>query len=126
MPIAVVLRRIILITLLVLLQRYWLGRGWQLATGLTSRAASINSVTALFGFAPETRPLHPHITLARAKGRGRSQPLRALQQRIHLQPTFTRFSANEFLLYEGHLFPTGSIYEVRHRFPLGSTARSTP
>lgn len=38
-PVAVVLRRIVLITLLVLPQRYWLGRGWRFATHLTSRAA---------------------------------------------------------------------------------------
>lgn len=32
-PIAVVLRRILLITLLALPQRFWLGRGWQIAAG---------------------------------------------------------------------------------------------
>ena len=39
MPIAVVLRRLFLITLLFLPQRYWLGRGWQLGDTLRSRAA---------------------------------------------------------------------------------------
>jgi hypothetical protein len=40
MPIAVVLRRLFLITLLFLPQRYWLGRAWRLGADLRSRAAS--------------------------------------------------------------------------------------
>jgi uncharacterized protein len=39
MPITVVLRRLFLITLLFLPQRYWLGRGWQFGGALRGRAA---------------------------------------------------------------------------------------
>ncbi len=76
------------------------------------------AATVPCGFVPETRPFHPHITLARAKGQGRSQPLKALQQRIRHQAEFPQFTASEFLLYQSHLSPTGSTYEIRHRFPL--------
>ncbi len=38
MPVAVLLRRLFLITILFLPQRYWLGRGWQIADARASRA----------------------------------------------------------------------------------------
>jgi len=87
---------------------------------LVSLEQRVMAATALCGFVPEARPYHPHITLARGKGEGRGQSLRALKTRIHPQPTFTPFVAEEFLLYESHLSPTGSRYEVRARFPLQS------
>ncbi|HEY1160407.1 MAG TPA: RNA 2',3'-cyclic phosphodiesterase [Terracidiphilus sp.] len=90
--------------------------------GLTPELLSIEqrvtAATARCGFVSETRPYHPHITLARGKGQGRGQPIRELKTRIQLQPTFTRFAAREFLLYESLLSPTGSRYEIRERFPL--------
>ena len=85
---------------------------------LVALAARVNSATSFCGFSPETRPFHPHITLARAKGQSRGQPLQALAQRIKNQPTFRRFRASEFLLYESHLSPAGSTYEIQHRFLL--------
>lgn len=70
------------------------------------------------GFIPESRLYQPHITLARAKGKGQRQNLDELQARIGRQPAFTRFVAREFFLYESFLGPAGSRYEVRARFPL--------
>jgi 2'-5' RNA ligase len=92
--------------------------GVGLTPELFSLEQRVTAATGLCGFVPETRPFHPHITLARSKGEGRSQPLRELRTRIQRQPTFTRFVAGEFLLYESHLSPTGSRYEIRERFPL--------
>jgi 2'-5' RNA ligase len=71
------------------------------------------------GFVPETRPFQPHITLARGKGNGEKRGLAELRARIVRQPNFTRFVANEFLLYESFLGPGGARHEVRKRFPLG-------
>ena len=92
------------------------------AVRLTSRLSllqqRVTSATGLCGFVPETRPFHPHITLARSKGTSGAQGLRKLKSRIHRQPSFTRFVAKEFLLYESFTRPTGSQYEVRERFPL--------
>ena len=85
---------------------------------LVALAARVNSATSICGFKPETRPFHPHITLARAKGQSRGQPLQALSKRFQSQPAFPRFRALEFLLYESHLSPAGSTYEIRHRFLL--------
>ena len=63
------------------------------------------AATSQCGFVAETRPFHPHITLARAKGQGRGAELRDLKGKIRSQPPFTRFTAREFLLYESHLGP---------------------
>jgi 2'-5' RNA ligase len=76
------------------------------------------SATSACGFVAEPRPFHPHITLARTKGHGRRTEMHTLRGKIRTQPTFTRFSAHEFLLYESHLSSEGSRYEVRGRFPL--------
>jgi RNA 2',3'-cyclic 3'-phosphodiesterase len=86
--------------------------------GLAALAERVVEATSLCGFAAETRPFHPHITLARAKGQGRGTGLRTLANAIRHQPAFTRFTAREFLLYESHLGAGGSRYEVRERFPL--------
>jgi len=81
-------------------------------------ANRITAATAPCGFIAESRPFHPHITLARAKGQNRAQPLHALETRAQRQPAFMRFVASAFLLYKSHLSPTGSTYEVLRRFPL--------
>jgi 2'-5' RNA ligase len=92
--------------------------GVALSPELLTLEQRVTAATSLCGFVPETRPFHPHITLARAKGDHRAQFLRALQARLQPQPVFTRFVAPEFLLYESHLSPAGSRYEVRARFAL--------
>ncbi len=49
---------------------------------LVALAQGVTAATARCGFVAESRPYHPHITLARAKGEGRGGPLRALQERM--------------------------------------------
>ena len=91
---------------------------------LTPQFATLHGLVATAvarcSFTPETRPYHPHITLARAKGNGRAQALHALHAQLAHTPAFTRFIAGEFLLYESRLSPTGAEYEVRARFPLAA------
>jgi 2'-5' RNA ligase len=87
---------------------------------LVSLAERVTAATSRCGFVAETRPFHPHLTLARAKGQGRGKPLRALEARLLHQPAFSRFVAKEFLLYESHLSATGAKYEVRARFSPGA------
>ena len=93
--------------------------GVGLTPELLSLQQRVTAATARCGFVPETRPYHPHITLGRGKGEGRGQSIRDLKTRIQRQPAFTRFAAEEFLLYESLLSPAGSRYEIRERFPLG-------
>jgi 2'-5' RNA ligase len=78
----------------------------------------VTVATELCGFVRDTRPYQPHITLARGKGKGQRQALRELKTKVRPQPYFTRFVAEEFLLYESFLGPAGSRYEIRERFPL--------
>ena len=86
--------------------------------GLVALEQRVVAATSKCGFVAETRPFHPHITLARAKGQGRSAELRELRGKIRGQPSFARFTAREFLLYESHLGPGGVRCEVRARFGL--------
>lgn len=71
------------------------------------------------GFVAEARTYHPHITLAKAKGRsGRAMDglKKAVEQsKLAWSPEFV---ADEFLLYESFPGPEGSRYEVRERFTL--------
>jgi 2'-5' RNA ligase len=92
--------------------------GVRQTSGLLSLQQRVTAATGLCGFVPETRPYHPHITLARAKGEGRGRGLHELETRMHRPTTFTPFVAREFLLYESLLGPAGSRYEIRARFPL--------
>lgn len=78
----------------------------------------VTKATALCGFALEARPFRPHITLARSKGAGQQKRLSELRKKVSSRREFSRFVAEEFLLYESFLGAEGSRYEVRARFPL--------
>jgi RNA 2',3'-cyclic 3'-phosphodiesterase len=78
----------------------------------------IVAATTRCGYEAESRPYHPHITLARAKGGSGTRELRALAARLPGESHRFRFTAREFLLYESHLSSAGSTYEVHRRFPL--------
>lgn len=81
---------------------------------------SVTAATSRCGFAAESRPYHPHVTLARAKGAQRGFSLRDLKDKVGREPGFTSFNADEFLLYEAYLSPRGSRYEIRERFALAA------
>jgi 2'-5' RNA ligase len=70
---------------------------------------------------PETRPYHPHITLARSKAKGsaRIRDMQALQAGLRRVQKFTAFVAEEFVLYESVPAAGGSLYKVREHFSLG-------
>ncbi len=91
--------------------------GVKLAPELLRLQQRVKAATGICGFVADTRPYQPHITLARSKGKGRG--LYALKARVPAAPIFTRFVADEFLLFESFLGAGGSVYEVRARFPLG-------
>jgi 2'-5' RNA ligase len=78
----------------------------------------VAAATGLCGFIPETRPYHPHITLARSKSKG-AHGLRELKARIHREPRFTDFVAEMFVLYESVPGPKGSHYKIREQVRFG-------
>jgi 2''-5'' RNA ligase len=92
--------------------------GVKVSPELVSLERHVVAATTLCGFTPETRPYHPHITLARSKGKASEPALRKLKKSLVVQFGFTPFIAAEFLLYESKPTPTGSHYEVRDRIAL--------
>jgi RNA 2',3'-cyclic 3'-phosphodiesterase len=70
--------------------------------------AKIAAGMARCGFAPEARPYHPHITLARFHA-----PLRLNKNKQALPPSLQRsFTVGAINLYRSNLAPTGSHYEI--------------
>jgi 2'-5' RNA ligase len=85
---------------------------------LSALQQAVIAATLPCGFVPETRPYHPHITLARRKGRVGDRELRDLKSQIDTLRQFASFTADAFVLYESIATSGGSRYEVRERFPL--------
>jgi 2'-5' RNA ligase len=70
--------------------------------------AKVAASMARCGFAPEDRPYHPHLTLARFHG-----SLRLSQSQHTLPPSLQRsFTADTVNFYRSHLTPTGAHYEI--------------
>ncbi|HEY3988404.1 MAG TPA: RNA 2',3'-cyclic phosphodiesterase [Acidobacteriaceae bacterium] len=85
---------------------------------LAALQQAVTAASAPCGFVPEDRPYHPHITLARRKGKSGDREFRNLQLQINPPPHFSSFTAESFVLYESTPTPDGSRYEIRERFPL--------
>ena len=96
--------------------------GVRLSPELIALQKSVVAATRECGFEPENRPYHPHITLAR--NRGREDGVRGLKPRVGAAPAFAGFVADEFLLYESFPNSQGSRYEVRRRFGLREAGSS--
>lgn len=81
----------------------------------------VTAATRACGFVAEPRPYHPHITLARSRGRQGAGALAALQDAVERGRTrlAAECIAREFALYESFPGPEGSRYEVRAQFSLG-------
>ena len=92
--------------------------GVALTAELLALQKRVTGATIACGFVPEDRSYRPHITLARSKGRRNAIGLERLKTKIRHQPKFSRFVAEEFLLYESFTLPIGSRYEIRERFKL--------
>ena len=115
--------------------------GVKVSSQLLALQQRMIAATSKCGFVAETRPFHPHITLARSRAKNREKGsttpaskdrplgtpagirdqsgLSGLKARIQRQPKFTRFAAQEFNLYESFPGPGGSRYEIRERYPPG-------
>jgi RNA 2',3'-cyclic 3'-phosphodiesterase len=84
---------------------------------LTALAAKVERVCQSVGLEPERRAFHPHITLARWKGR-RTREVQAYLERtrgLASEP----FEATEFILFESRLSRHGAHYEEVARYPFG-------
>jgi len=92
--------------------------GVELTPELLALHEAVTATTSACGFEPEDRPYHPHITLARSRGRSREQSLRALRATVQHQPLASTFVAESYVLYESMPGPKGSRYTIRQTFAL--------
>ncbi|MGC8492211.1 MAG: RNA 2',3'-cyclic phosphodiesterase [Syntrophobacteraceae bacterium] len=86
----------------------WVGLRGEIAP-LADLARRLEEALVAFGFAPETRPFKPHLTVGRVKGRAR---LQALQQMLLAHSGFSAepFDAAQIVLYKSDLRPDGARY----------------
>jgi 2'-5' RNA ligase len=81
-------------------------------------AAKIERVCQRVGLEPERRTFHPHITLARWKGRRTHELADFLDRRRGLASE--AFAVEEFILFESRLSRHGAHYEEVASYPLGT------
>ncbi|HKA92430.1 MAG TPA: RNA 2',3'-cyclic phosphodiesterase [Acidimicrobiia bacterium] len=93
----------------------WLGvrEGNPLLVQLT---AAVGALLAPVGYAPEARPYHAHLTLARLKA---PADLRAVVAALGSAPVGRAWTAGEVVLFRSKPGRGGSEYTVRARVPLG-------
>jgi 2'-5' RNA ligase len=84
---------------------------------LAALAAKVERVCVSVGLEPERRAFHPHVTLARWKGRRAREGLDFLERKRSLasQP----FDVTDFAVFESRLSRHGAHYEEVARYPLG-------
>jgi RNA 2',3'-cyclic 3'-phosphodiesterase len=85
---------------------------------LAALAAKVERVCQQVGLAPERRAFHPHITLARWKGRRSREVADFLERRRGL--VSEPFAVDSFGLFESHLSRHGAHYEQVARYSLAS------
>lgn len=91
----------------------WVGLG-DPTGGLAKLAADVDGWMAKLGYAKETRPFSPHVTIGRVKeGRGAETILAP-----HKQTLFGTSLIREVVLYESRMKASGSEYTARLRLPL--------
>jgi len=81
---------------------------------LPKLASTIDSAMEKLGIPRETKPYHPHLTLARTS----SRPLRGLKPLLDEPPQFGTMTAREFFLYQSQPQKGGSKYIKLERFEL--------
>ena len=79
-------------------------------TPLAALAAKVERVCQFVGLQPERRAFHPHITLARWKGRRTREVQAFLERRRSLCSQV--FEINRFILFESRLSRHGAHYEA--------------
>jgi 2'-5' RNA ligase len=83
---------------------------------LAALAAKVERVCVGVGLEPERRTFHPHITLARWKGRRGHELMRFLERQRTLASE--PFELDAFTLFESHLGRSGAHYEEVESYPL--------
>ncbi|HSD20794.1 MAG TPA: RNA 2',3'-cyclic phosphodiesterase [Anaeromyxobacter sp.] len=102
----------------------WAGIAGDVAA-LAALVQDLGRRLAPLGFAPETRPYSPHLTLGRARdGRGAPGLGGALAEAT--QGDGVAWRVSELVLFESHLSPKGPRYEALVRASLGRAPEAGP
>ncbi len=83
---------------------------------LLSLQQAVTAATGVCGFVPETRPYHPHITLARTKGKAGGHALTALKSRTQSRPTANQASPALPLKYSFSTKASSDLLDPSTRF----------
>jgi len=92
--------------------------------GLIRLHRKVEAVCSEFGFAPENRPFHPHLTLGRVNGNRNLQPLLdCIKMGSDLECSFR---ADHFNIYKSDLKPQGAVYTVLETITLSKEGMPDP
>ncbi len=83
--------------------------------GLARLAQRVDQALAPLGLPPRDKPFRPHLTLCRVRKPGRRDLRPALQDVGELG----RFRAQQVVLFESQLSPSGARHDALRRFELG-------
>ena len=86
---------------------------------IAALAAKVERACTAAGLEPERRAFHPHITLARWKGRRGHEVTRFLERTRGLASD--PFEVRDFILFESRLSRHGAHYEEVARYPLAGS-----
>jgi len=87
------------------------------AAELTALASQVEQACLAHGFAPESRPFHPHLTLGRARQPGPNPELFAAIAALE-QEDLGEVQVDRVVLMRSELTPRGPIYHVLQDHPL--------
>lgn len=79
---------------------------------------SVEDVATNLGFDPEEREFHPHLTLARVKGRPNNKSELVSWIQDHGLDSFGRMEIDSLALYESDLTSKGPVYSELESWPL--------
>jgi RNA 2',3'-cyclic 3'-phosphodiesterase len=82
---------------------------------LVALAGAVAGGLRPFGYEPDRKEFHPHLTLARLKV---PENVTEVLAAIGPEPVGEAFTVGEVLLYQSQLSPKGPTYTVLERFPL--------
>ncbi|GIW44999.1 MAG: RNA 2',3'-cyclic phosphodiesterase [Candidatus Binatia bacterium] len=87
---------------------------------LAQAARALDDALAPLGFAPEERPFQPHLTIGRVRS---LKGWEALEEQIKSlwEESWGEYRAQEIILYQSDLRPTGAVYTALWKTPLGKT-----
>ncbi len=93
--------------------------------GISRVARDLEAEMERLGFARESRPFHPHVTLARARRDWRPEDLTPHLDRLE-PPSAPAIPVDDITLFESELSPRGSTYTAMGVYPLEGLPEAVP